>query len=314
MTSAHSITTAGGHGIAVTCREPSTHPKPIAVVQVLHGLRDHLGRYERLAAACQEGGFAFIGHDHRGHGVNSESEVAGHFADRHGWDKVVEDGIAVQSFARRAWPESPLILFGHSMGAAIAQSVTARAPQHIAALALSGPAWAPRGQVRAGRRLARLYGFAFGARRPSPLLDKLGLEAFNRRFAPARTEADWLSRDEAEVDKYLADPYCNIPLSNRLWYDLLGGLLEVSSTRTLRRIPTVLPVLITGGAEDPVGGRSGLTRLAQAYAATGHENVTLEIWPGGRHEMLNEIGREAFTAYLLAWFAAAAGRDEGKAV
>lgn len=292
------LETPDGQRILPTLRVPVTEP-PVAVVQVLHGLAEHLGRYERFARACRERGFAVVGHNHRGHGPHAAAP--GHFADRDGWDKVVGDALLVKRFARDRWPDCPLVLFGHSMGSYIAQSAVAREPDGYAALVLSGSTWSARDKVRAGRWLARLVMLFTGGRHASPLLRKLGFESFNRRFEPARTEMDWLSSDPAEVDKYVADPLCGMPLSNRLWSDLLGGLLEVTSLDTLRRIPPELPILVTGGADDPAGGRRGMARLKEAYAQSGHTRVTLEAWSGGRHEMLNEVEREAFTEFVIAW-------------
>lgn len=298
------IEAADGHRIRLTLWEPSA--VPAVVVQVLHGLSEHLGRYDRFAEACRARGFAVIGHDHRGHGPHCARDCLGHFADRNGWDKVVTDTLAVQRFACRRWPDTPLVLFGHSMGSYIAQSAVAREPVGFSALLLSGSTLSDRRQVRMGRWLTRLVMLLRGGRHASPLLHKLGFGSFNKRFEPARTGMDWLTRDEAEVDRYVADPLCGIPLSNRLWYDLLGGLLQVTSQRTLRRVPGHLPILITGGEEDPVGGRRGMARLAEAYERMGHGKVTLKIWPKGRHEMLNEVEREAFTVFVLKWMAKAA--------
>ena len=299
------IDAADGHPIRLTLWAPPG--RPVAIVQVLHGLSEHLGRYARFATACVASGFAVIGHNHRGHGPHAETP--GHFADQDGWRKVVDDVLCVQRFARSRWQDRPLVLFGHSMGSYIAQSAVAREPHGFSALALSGSTAGNRAQLRAGRCLARLAVLVSGGRHVSPLLHRLGFENFNRRFRPARTDVDWLTRDEAEVDRNVADPLCGIPLSNRLWVDLLGGLLEVTDPRTLRHIPRGLPVLITGGEEDPVGGRRGMTRLAAAYRQTAHGDVTLKTWPHGRHEMLNELEREAFTAFVLEWMAAAVRRN-----
>lgn len=298
------IEAVDGHVIRLTLREPSAAPS--AVVQLLHGLGEHLGRYDRFAEACRARGFAVIGHNHRGHGPHGVRGDPSHFADRDGWDKVVTDAIAVQRFARRRWPGRPLLLFGHSMGSYIGQCAVARDPEGFSALVLSGSTLSDRRQVRMGRWLARVVMLLRGGRHSSALLRKLGFENFNRRFAPNRTDFDWLSGDAVEVDRYVGDPLCGIPLSNRLWYDLLGGLLEVTSPETLRRIPAELPILITGGEKDPVGGRRGMTRLAKAYEATGHRQVTVKIWPEGRHEMLNEVEREAFTDFVLDWMSTVA--------
>jgi alpha-beta hydrolase superfamily lysophospholipase len=129
----------------------------------------------------------------------------------------------------------------------------------------------------------------------------LGFDSLNKRFEPARTPFDWLSRDEAEVDRYIEDPLCGGPYTAGLWVDFLGGLLRVTSDRALNRIPAELPILIAGGASDPVGGDDGLGKLMLHYAQTLHSRLTLKLYPDGRHEMLNEINRDEVTADWLDW-------------
>ena len=134
-------------------------------------------------------------------------------------------------------------------------------------------------------------------------MHKLGFGNYNKRFKPARTEYDWLSRDENEVDLYADDPLCGGPYTCRLWLDLLGALYELGSDHSLSRIRGDLPILITGGSDDPVGGEQGMTRLAMHYAQTSHSRVSLKIYEGGRHEMLNETNRDEVTGDLLDWIA-----------
>lgn len=295
------VAATDGRDIPVRRWWPPTEARPRAVVQLLHGLGEHIGRYQRFAAACCEHGFAVAGHDHRGHGPACGPSQLGHFADRDGWNKVVNDAIIVQRFAQRNWPDTPLVLFGHSMGSFIAESVAARDHGLTKALVLSASTFSPGARLRMGRLLARVLMWRSGVRGKSPLLNRLGLGSFNGRFAPNRTDFDWLSRDAVEVDRYVADPYCGMPLSNRLWYDFLGGLVEVTSFGTLRRIPAALPILITGGESDPLGGVRGQKTLCRAYERTGHTDVSVKLYPQGRHEMLNEINRDEFTRDVLAW-------------
>ena len=295
------ITAADGRDVRIRRWEPPDDAHPSAIVQVLHGLGEHMDRYERFAAACCEQGFAVVGHDHRGHGPSCDPRYLGHFADRGGWNKVVNDAIAVQRFAYEVWHDTPIVLFGHSMGSFIAQSVAAREPGRIKALVLSASTFSQRRRLHVGRLLARLVMLRSGGRGKSPLLNRLGLGGFNRRFAPNRTEFDWLSRDAAEVDRYVADPCCGMALSNLLWHDFLAGLLEVTALSTLRRIPEALPILITGGESDPLGGKRGQTMLFRAYQRTGHTDVELKLYPHGRHEMLNETNRDEFTWDVLQW-------------
>jgi len=272
--------------------------EPDAVVQVLHGLGEHAGRYARFAAAATGANLAVVAHDHRGHGRHPA--VRGHFADRHGWDLVLGDVLAVNGRIAAQFPGRPLILLGHSMGSFIAQAFLMRHPGQADRLILSGSSFGKRGEMHMAHALAAVLS-AFGGRRRSALLDALGFGAFNRPFRPARTDYDWLSRDEAEVDRYLADPLCGGRFTNRLWHDLTGGLLEITSAIAVGRIPAELPVLIVGGQRDPVGGERRLEKLAAVYRETGHGDVTLRVYPDARHEMLNEINRDAVTTDVLCW-------------
>jgi alpha-beta hydrolase superfamily lysophospholipase len=187
------------------------------------------------------------------------------------------------------------------MGSYIAQSFVMRGLGRPDGLILSGSTLAPLLQLRMGHWLAAWEQFRRDPAANSKRLNDLGIGALNRRFEPARTPSDWLSRDEAEVDKYVNDPHCGADSSIGLWHQLTAGLLEISSARAMKKVDSDLPILITGGASDPVGGRKGMTRLAQGYRNTGHRNVTLKIYDGGRHEMLNEINRDEFMHDLRTW-------------
>jgi alpha-beta hydrolase superfamily lysophospholipase len=279
--------------------QPTT--RPIAVIQILHGLGEHATRYERFANACVAAGIAVAAHNHRGHGRRCPPDQLGHFADAEGWNKVVDDAWLVRQQILSSHPGLPVVLLGHSMGSYIAQYAMMRNSQGIFAMVLSASTYASRTKLRAARMLAKIESGRSGGRAKSELLDRLGFGSFNKRFAPNRTSYDWLSRDEHEVDKYVADPACGGPFSNQLWCDLTGGLLEISSRSALRKISPGMPILIFGGAQDPVGGQAGLTSLAQQYRQTGHDDLTLRIYAGGRHEMLNETNREEVTRDIIEW-------------
>jgi len=289
-----------GHVINVRCWLPEDSPVR-GTVQILHGLAEHCGRYLRFAEHLVNNGFAVVTHDHRGHGSRRASDVIGHFADKDGWRKVLDDVQQAREWTANQFPNAPRVLFGHSMGSYIAQNFCMQHPDACDALILSGSTLAPRLQLYPGRFAARLEMLLRGRRHPSASLNKQAFGAFNKRFEPARTDFDWLSRDAAEVDQYVADPACGFLPSAGLWHDLLGGLLIIGKKRKVQKIPADLPILITGGGEDPVGGRRGMERLAALYRKTGHTNVTLQIFDGGRHEMLNETNRDEFTAYATNW-------------
>ena len=274
--------------------------EPRAVIQLFHGLGEYATRYARFAEAANQRGFTIVSHDHRGHGGHDPANQ-GYFSARDGFSKLVSDGLVVHNFVMERFANKPVILLGHSMGSYVAQAFTMHHGDRLSALLLSASTYPSRIQVSMGRLLARFECWRLGAHRHSALLDKLGFGDFNRRFEPARTELDWISRDEAEVDAYIADPLCGGPYTAGLWRDLTGGLLQLASDHEISRIPRELPILITGGSDDPVGGEKGMGELALRYAQTSHSRLTVKIYPGGRHEMLNETNRDEVTRDWLDW-------------
>ncbi len=280
-----------------------THWRPegrvAGAIQVFHGLGEHHLRYERFAKLAVARGLAVIAHDHRGHGHHTEK--LGHFADQNGWQLLTDDGLLVNDMIGDQYPGVPIILLGHSMGSYIAQYFSTQHDYRLTALILSASTWPAKITLFFGRLIARFEAMRIGRRGKSELLHKLGFGAFNKPFAPARTELDWLSRDEAEVNAYINDPLCGGPYSCGLWLDLMGGLRSVGSDSALQKIRAELPILLTGGADDPVGGQQGITELAMHYARSGHSSLLTKVYAQGRHEMLNETNRDEFSADVLDW-------------
>lgn len=293
----HELRVPDGHTIRIYDWCPAGK-LPDSVIQILHGLGEHAGRYQRFAGACNAENIAVVAHDHRGHGVH---EGFGHYADNNGWTKVISDVLRVRQRIADQYPQVPVVLLGHSMGSYIAQSVVIRHGGNNVGLILSASTFASRRELRVAHVVARVLAAMTGGRRINHLLNHAGLGKFNRAFEPTRTESDWLSRDEVEVDSYLADPFCGGEFSNRLWSDLTGGLLEITTPKAIASIRHDLPILILGGENDPVGGRRGLGRLADVFNETGHDNLTLKVYAGGRHEMLNETNRDEVTADVIHW-------------
>ncbi len=297
------LSTPDGHRIRIL---PFPAPaEPVGVIHILHGLGEYSDRYVRFATAARERGIAVVAHDHRGHGP--VRGTAGYFARRGGWDLLVSDALLVHEWIVAHYPGRPQVLLGHSMGSYLAQHFAMFHGGRLAGLLLSGSTWPRRTELAAGHVLARFECRRLGEKNVSPLLDKLGFAAFNKGIRDRRTDYDWLSRDAAEVDRYIADPLAGGPFTAGLWRDLTGGMLQISTDAALGRIPADLPILITGGAEDPIGGDKGMGRLALHYAQTGHSRLKVRIYPGGRHEMLNETNRDDVTRDWLDWIARAVG-------
>lgn len=287
--------------------KPSGAPK--AVLLVAHGMAEHSARYERLAAVMTESGWALVVPDHRGHGKTASQGELGWLADREGFFRVRDDlhEIAIESKAR--FGGSPLFLYGHSMGSLLAETFIVAYGSEISGCALSGvilPMSRP--LLAVGKLLAGTGSLFRGQKSAAKLLDTMGFSAYNKDFLPARTPVDWLSRDSAEVDKYVADPFCGFVCSFGFYRDLFGGVSSLyGKPDVFKAVPKDLPVYIFSGAEDPAGGAQGwVPVLADKLKSNGVRNVETRLYPGARHEVLNETNRDEVMRDLRDWLEARA--------
>lgn len=271
-------------------------------VFVAHGMAEHSLRYRRLAEVLTGAGFAVWAHDQRGHGrTASSAEEFGVIADEKGLHLLAEDLHAVNAQLRAAYPGRPVFLIAHSMGSFVAQGYVQRYGAEIDGVILSGSngsvgVLADLMALVAGRE-ARRHGRT--ARRP--VLDKLSFGRFNDAFRPNRTPFDWLSGDDAEVDAYIADPLCGALFPAGYFYDLARFLKEIHRKASVDRVPANLPICLMSGAEDPVGGKKGIQNLERLYRSRGIRNLTVRLYPGKRHEILNETNRDEVMAEMLQW-------------
>ena len=277
---------------------------PRAAVQVAHGMAEHSDRYGRFAEALTAAGFAVYAGDHRGHkGTASTHDEEGYFADKDGWATAVGDLVSITETIRAEQPGLPVVLFGHSMGSFLSRAYAAEpAGRELAGLVLSGTAGDPGALGAVGGVIASLQGRIRGRRHRSGLMNTLSFGQYNAAFKPNRTEFDWLSRDPAEVDKYIADEWCGNVFTAGFYADLLGGLRAINSDALVAKVPHDLPILILSGDQDPVGDNGkGPTAVAEQYRRAGVTDVTLTLYPGGRHEMLNETNRDEVTTDIVEW-------------
>ncbi len=277
--------------------------QPKAIVQVLHGMAEHSARYARLARALADAGYSTYAHDHRGHGQSvPEGGSPGHMADSDGWNRIVEDAHGVNREIAKRHPNVPIIILGHSMGSFVLQQLLFEHPNDMIAAALSGSNGKPPPIAVLGKLVARIERARVGKRSPSPVMQKLTFEDYNKAFAPNRTEFDWLSRDPEEVDKYVADPLCGFAVSTQVWIDMLAALDRISNPRNVAKVPKGMPIYVFAGARDPVGDYGkGVKRLREAYKRAAIFDVRLKLYPDARHEVLNETNRQEVTNDLIAW-------------
>ena len=203
--------------------------------------------------------------------------------------------------AQEEQPDLPVVLFGHSMGSFLSRAYAVDYGSRLAGLVLSGTAGDPGALGSVGQNVAALEARIRGRKARSALMNKLSFGAYNGAFKPVRTEFDWLSRDEAEVDKYIADEWCGEIFTAGFWVDLLGGLGPINKDGVVARVPKALPVLIFSGEKDPVGGAKAVEEVSAQMTRVGLTNVRTKVYPGGRHEMLNETNRDEVTADVIAW-------------
>jgi alpha-beta hydrolase superfamily lysophospholipase len=273
---------AGGATIATYRWDPDGEPRAIA--QITHGVGEYALRYQPLVDDLLAAGYVVYSHDHRGHGNSAESPEAFGVLGEGGWAELVADIGRVGGWAKEQHPGIPLALIAHSLGSFAAQQWLLDHGNDVDAVVLSGTA-------------------VIDLLEPTMDLDApMDLSAFNAPFQPARTEFDWLSRDEAQVDKYVADPWCGFGL------DVPGGKAMFASARAMADPDRVakmrpdLPVHLVVGELDPVNGQLALVlELVRRYEAAGLQDVTLVTYPEARHEVFNETNRDEVVSDLLGW-------------
>lgn len=276
--------------------------RPRAIVHINHGMAEHAGRYARFAEALAQAGYAAIAQDHRGHGLTTAPDAArGHFGG-HGWADVIADAEAVNRTIRERFGRTPIVVFGHSMGAVISLAYALEHSGTIEGAAVWNVETDYAALSRTFAALLRGERYFKGSDVPSAIAERLTFDAWNKEFAPNRTAFDWLSRDEAEVDAYVADPLCGFPVTVGTWLAVLEGMRFTGSKVALTGLPRDKAVHLLGGRADPCSrhGRA-MERLRDRLLAIGATDVTLELLDGARHESLNELDREETTAKFVDW-------------
>lgn len=237
-----------------------------------------------------------------------DSAELGFFAARGGWNACIADLRVIRARIETEHPGVPVFLMGHSLGSFMVQQFIGQHGEGLAGAVLSATNGKPPVIASVGALVARLERLRIGARGRSALLNAMLFGAFNKPFAPARTPFDWLSRDPAEVDKYIADPLCGFIPAVQLFIDMLGGVTGAAKASCQAGIPKTLPIYIFNGGQDPVASNVG--QLLAAYRAAGLKNVTHKVYPEARHECLNEINRDEVTRDLIAWLGEAIAGPE----
>ena len=284
--------------------------KPTAWLHIMHGMAEHSARYADLAGFLNQHNILVTANDHRGHGLTGNaSNSLYHFGDHNSWNQMVDDQWQLISYLAQQH-QLPLIILGHSMGSFMAtrfcqlygSELAQQCQQKIAGLVLSGSNYMPRTACKIIAGVARLERARLGGRKISNLLEQLSFGSFNRAFTPTRTEKDWLSKDHKVVDDYIADTWCGGAITTQSWYDFINGLADIAHPQSMQNIKSELPIYLFSGDQDPVGGNGrGVLKLQQVLINAGIKQVDIRLYPGGRHEMLNETNKTEVYSDLISW-------------
>lgn len=266
------------------------------VVQLVHGICEYILRYDDFANFLTEQGFAVTGNDHLGHGktVKSEDEY-GYFTE---WTDLVRDVRTLQQRTQKQFPNLPHFILGHSMGSFVTRTYLIDYPDGLTGAILSGTGQEAAISVAAGKFLTSLG----NPKKVNHTFYKLSIGAYNQNFAPTRTSADWICSDEKVVNTYLADPQCNFPTKAGMNHAMMYGLQYIGSKKNLAKMNKNLPIYFFAGDRDPVGAMGkGVQKVARLFREIGMKEVTVKLYPDGRHEMLNEINKSEVYRDVAEW-------------
>lgn len=278
--------------------------QPRAIVQLVHGMTEHIGRYTAFAQHLCNQGYAVCGHDHIGHGKSVSSEADWGTLPSQGGERVlVEDVHTVRTRVSERYDEHiPYIIFGHSMGSFVTRLYLTYHAQGLAGAIICGTGQQPALLSSIGRSLAKHIAKKHGDNYYAPLLQSLADGAYSKAIKPARTPFDWLCTDDAVVDAYIAAPNCGFSFKAGGYATLIGLTNEIVQPENIARIPKNLPLFFVAGSEDPVGDcGKGVQKAYQSYVDAGIHDVRIKLYEGMRHEILNETNKELVYADLDAW-------------
>lgn len=277
--------------------------KPRAVIQIVHGIAEHINRYDDFMLFLANNGFAVAGDDHLGHGQSvTKPEELGFFDEENGWDRVVADVGTLREMMHGELPNVPYIFFGHSMGSFLTRTYIIQNPEKYDAAIISGTGHQAKALVFAGLAMGNAVVKLHGPRADGKMLNDIAFGTYNKKIDFPMTDFDWLSRDYDNVKRYMADPMCGFVCKASLYRDMLSGVKFVTDQSNIDKMSKEQPIYFMSGDSDPVGDYGkGVDRAYKAFCKAGLHDVMIRLYPGGRHEMLNETNKDQVYQDILNW-------------
>lgn len=274
-----------------------------AVLQICHGMTEHIDRYDEFARYLTEKGFYVVGHDHLGHGRSVQGEdYYGYFHQTDGNAYVIGDIHKLRYWIEKKYAGLPYFMLGHSMGSFLLRQYLTRYSEGLSGAVIMGTGYHSVPEVMAGQALCRAIAAIRGWKYRSKIVNMIGFGGFNRRFKPCETDKDWLSSDRDKRDEYIKDPYCGFVFTVNGYYHMFEGMKCLEKRKNRNKIRKDLPMLLVSGADDPVGAfGKGVRKVYKEYTDAGIKDVTLCLHDGDRHEILNETDRSQVYEDCYLW-------------
>lgn len=277
--------------------------KPVCILQIVHGMAEYIDRYDEFASYLAGKNILVVGDDHLGHGKSvNQGEPYGYFCAEDAPTVLVRDEHRLKKMTQEQYPGVPYIILGHSMGSFITRNYLLRYGSGIDGAIIVGTGMQSKPTLWCARTLAAFQRVFCGSKHVSELLNVAAFGAYNKKIKPHKTLFDWLSRNEENVQRYIADPLCGFTFTVNGFQTLFHLIYNLHDKKKLQEMPERLPVLFISGEDDPVGnyGQSVL-QVYQSFKEAGMENVQMKLYPEDRHELLNETDREDVYGDVYRW-------------
>lgn len=273
------------------------------IVQIMHGMAEYKERYEEFAQFLTDRGFVVTANDHLGHGKSvAEGGAYGYFCEQDPATVVVRDAHRLKKMTQNLYPGVPYIILGHSMGSFVLRNYICRYGTGINGAIIMGTTTQPESVTKISKVLVAMQKVFCGSRHVSKFIDKLAFGAYNDKIENARTDKDWLTKDAECVDRYVADPLCGFTFTVNGFATMFELISRIGKPENLAKMPKELPLYVVSGAEDPVGEYGvGVHRTCDSLKAAGMQDVTLKLYDGDRHEVLNETDKATVMQDICDW-------------
>ena len=274
-----------------------------AVMQLCHGMVEFIDRYDAFAKYLNEHGIYVVGHDHLGHGKSVQNEeYHGYFHKTNGNEYVIGDIHKLREMTQKKYPDLPYFFLGHSMGSFLTRQYIQMHADGLSGAIIMGTGSQPGIILHIGKLICRTIALFRGWTYRSAFVDNMAFGGYNKQFEPARTPSDWLTKDEAIINTCIHHPWSTFRFTVNGYYQMFRGIQYIQNPAHIQQIPKNLPLFFVAGGDDPVGNNGkSVTQVCQQYKAAGIQDVQIKLYPGDRHEILNETDRDVVYADLLTW-------------